>query len=59
MNGLIHERRRDGGFSVIGGPTVVIDMAGRRIPIIPAHVDSWAHFAGVLAVATPGRWIIP
>lgn len=35
MADLIDERRRDGGFAVIGGPTLVMDIAGRRIVIDP------------------------
>jgi L-ascorbate metabolism protein UlaG (beta-lactamase superfamily) len=49
--------RRDCAISVLGGPTTVVDIAGRRIVmdptfdppgaalVIPAHVDGWAHFS--------------
>jgi hypothetical protein len=35
MSDPVDERRRDGGFSPIGRPTMLIDIAGRRIVIKP------------------------
>ena len=46
MSNQVDMRRRDCAISVLGGPTTVVDIAGRRIVLaIPAHVDGWAHFS--------------
>jgi L-ascorbate metabolism protein UlaG (beta-lactamase superfamily) len=43
MDDLIDARRREYGFSVLGGPTTVIDIAGRRIVMDPAFDPPGPH----------------
>jgi L-ascorbate metabolism protein UlaG (beta-lactamase superfamily) len=39
----VDERRQHFGFSVVGGPTTVIDFAGRRLVIDPTFDKAGEH----------------
>jgi L-ascorbate metabolism protein UlaG (beta-lactamase superfamily) len=43
MNDPVDARRRDLGFAVLGGPTTVVDIAGRRIVIDPTFDPPGPH----------------
>lgn len=43
MSGRVDARRRDCAISVLGGPTTVIDIAGRRIVMDPTFDPPGVH----------------
>lgn len=43
MNARVDAQRRDGAIAVLGGPTTVIDIAGRRIVMDPTFDPPGVH----------------
>ncbi|MDX6502035.1 MAG: hypothetical protein QOG23_5295, partial [Blastocatellia bacterium] len=43
MGDVVDAQRRDGSIAVLGGPTTVIDIAGRRIVMDPTFDPPGPH----------------
>ncbi len=59
MSLRVEPARRRFGVSVLGGPTTVVDIAGRRVVIDPTFDPPGPGIGERLLVAPHGQWIEP